>query len=278
MKKISIALSVIFFFLFLKAGYALPSIVCDKDVYVALQKFDAFCNITNDLNYGITVHNYTLLFPINGVIFEPFVKKNVTYNVSIPIYEPCLQNFTVNGSWVYNETDGLYYFNGSALNCTNIYSINQTNDTCEYETQCYAGNTEEERWRWDFVPLELPFNMNASETKEFLFKVSVPIGSSGKFNVTASIFYDNENITASLDPWWNSAWLMRRNITINNTVNSNTLADYQIPINLTYDSDIQPDFSDIRFTWYNSTDESETEIPYWIESKVDSQWAYVWVK
>ncbi|MEM1544641.1 MAG: DUF2341 domain-containing protein [Candidatus Bathyarchaeia archaeon] len=108
--------------------------------------------------------------------------------------------------------------------------------------------------------------------------MSVPIGSSGKFNVTASIFYDNENITVSLDPWWNSAWLMRRNITINNTVNSNTLADYQIPINLTYDSDIQPDFSDIRFTWYNSTDESETEIPYWIESKVDSQWAYVWVK
>lgn len=78
--------------------------------------------------------------------------------------------------------------------------------------------------------------------------------------------------------WWNSTWSARRNITINNTLNSNTLTDYQVAINLTYDSNMQPDFSDIRFTWYNSTNNSEVEIPYWIESKLDSQWAYVWVK
>ncbi|MEM5866324.1 MAG: DUF2341 domain-containing protein [Candidatus Aenigmatarchaeota archaeon] len=80
------------------------------------------------------------------------------------------------------------------------------------------------------------------------------------------------------DPWWNSTWLVRRNITINNTANSNTLTNYQVAINLTYDTDMQPDFSDIRFTWYNSTSGTEVEIPYWIESKVNSAWAYVWVK
>jgi len=70
----------------------------------------------------------------------------------------------------------------------------------------------------------------------------------------------------------------RRNITINNTANSNTLTDYQVAVNLTYNSHMQPDFSDIRFTYYNSTSGTETGIPYWIENYVSSSWAYVWVK
>lgn len=72
---------------------------------------------------------------------------------------------------------------------------------------------------------------------------------------------------------WLSGWQYRRNITVNNTQNSNALSDYQVAINLTYDSNMQPDFSDIRFT--NSTD---YQLPYWVESKVNSTWAYVWVK
>jgi len=72
---------------------------------------------------------------------------------------------------------------------------------------------------------------------------------------------------------WLSGFNQRRNITINNTQNPNTLTDYQVAINLTYSSNMQPDFSDIRFT--NSTDGL---LSYWIESKVNSSWAYVWVK
>ena len=78
--------------------------------------------------------------------------------------------------------------------------------------------------------------------------------------------------------WYYENWMYRRKITVNNTANPNTLIGYQIPINLTYDSDMLPDFSDIRFTWYNTTDGTETEIPYWIESKIDSSWAYIWIK
>ncbi|MEM5815124.1 MAG: DUF2341 domain-containing protein [Candidatus Aenigmatarchaeota archaeon] len=76
----------------------------------------------------------------------------------------------------------------------------------------------------------------------------------------------------------NSQWLRRRLILINNTLSSLTLTDYQVAINLTYDSDMQPDFSDIRFTWYNPNSRTEIEIPYWIEKKINSQWAYVWIK
>ena len=76
--------------------------------------------------------------------------------------------------------------------------------------------------------------------------------------------------------WWNTSWQFRRQINITST--SGNLTSYQVAINLTYDSDMQADFSDIRFTYYNLTSNTETEIPYWIESKVNSAWAYVWVK
>lgn len=77
--------------------------------------------------------------------------------------------------------------------------------------------------------------------------------------------------------WWNVSWQYRKPIIITER-SGNMLTDYQVAINLTYDSNMQPDFSDIRFTYYNSTSDEETEIPYWIEEKVDSSWAYVWVK
>jgi len=75
--------------------------------------------------------------------------------------------------------------------------------------------------------------------------------------------------------WYYSGWQYRRKITITEQSGS-TLTDYQVAINLTYDPDMQSDFSDIRFTYENSS--GEYEIPYWIESKSDSNWAYVWVK
>ena len=78
--------------------------------------------------------------------------------------------------------------------------------------------------------------------------------------------------------WWDTSWQYRKNITINNSNNSETLTDYQVPINLTYNNNMQANFSDIRFTYYNSTSKTETEVPYWIETKVNSNWAYVWVK
>jgi hypothetical protein len=116
-------------------------------------------------------------------------------------------------------------------------------------------------------------------TKRFKISFDVPIqrlgngwgsyGLIGILEATTNEFYH---------PWWNSTWKYRRNITINNTQNTNTLTDYQVAINLTYSSNMQPDFSDIRFTWYNSTDGTETEIPYWIENYYASQNATVWVK
>jgi len=81
------------------------------------------------------------------------------------------------------------------------------------------------------------------------------------------------------DPsWYYSNLMKRKNITVINTQNSNTLADYQVPFYISYDSDMQSDFDDLRFTWYNKTSSLEQEINYYLEGKSDSSWAKVWVK
>lgn len=42
-------------------------------------------------------------------------------------------------------------------------------------------------------------------------------------------------------------------ITVDNTGNPDTLTNYQVLINVTYDFAMQPDFDDLRFTWYDET-------------------------
>jgi len=74
------------------------------------------------------------------------------------------------------------------------------------------------------------------------------------------------------DSWWDGDWQYRRIITIDNAGGS--LTEYQIAINVTYDSDMQSDFDDIKFI---DSDDS-TELNYWLQEKVDPEWAYFWVK
>lgn len=75
-------------------------------------------------------------------------------------------------------------------------------------------------------------------------------------------------------PWFNSSWSRRCPVLMNNSANANDLTDYQLLVNVTYDSDMQSDFDDLRFTH----GASEQEIPYWIEKKVDGSYAECWVK
>jgi hypothetical protein len=71
--------------------------------------------------------------------------------------------------------------------------------------------------------------------------------------------------------WHDDSRLKRVQLNVNNS--SIVLTDYQIMKTITYDSDMQPDFDDILF--YNESGES---VPYWIESKTDSNTADIWLK
>ena len=63
--------------------------------------------------------------------------------------------------------------------------------------------------------------------------------------------------------WWDANWLKKKQIT-------NLTTDYII-LNVSYDSDMQADFDDLRFT--NSVE--AIEMKYWIESKINSASAIV---
>ena len=89
-----------------------------------------------------------------------------------------------------------------------------------------------------------------------------------------SLFIIGNNLFKSdiieIDPWWNSTFTKRENITISG-MNVPTRVNYAVAINVSYDSDMNTAFNDLRFT--NDT----TPIGYWIETNVTSKWAYVWI-
>jgi predicted GH43/DUF377 family glycosyl hydrolase len=68
------------------------------------------------------------------------------------------------------------------------------------------------------------------------------------------------------ESWYNSNWLYRKPITIDNTSGTSTLTNYQVQVSVTYDSKMQSDFDDIRFTDSDST----TLLDHWLETSTTS--------
>ncbi|MDD4409626.1 MAG: DUF2341 domain-containing protein [Candidatus Pacebacteria bacterium] len=79
--------------------------------------------------------------------------------------------------------------------------------------------------------------------------------------------------TPGKSDWFDSTYLRRKAISISNPSGA-ALSDYQIKTVVAYDSDMQADFDDLRFT----ASDGKTQLGYWIESKTDSSTATVWVK
>ena len=71
---------------------------------------------------------------------------------------------------------------------------------------------------------------------------------------------------------WYPGWEYRKPIVVSNSSGSD-LTNYQIKVTVAYDSDMQADFDDIRFTL-----DDNTLLNYWLESKTDSSTATFWVK
>lgn len=86
------------------------------------------------------------------------------------------------------------------------------------------------------------------------------------------IFFIHFVYLADAQAAWQCDCSHRKPITINNTGSS--LTDYQLRINVSHESSMNADFSDLLFT----TDDGETEIPRWVETFQTSTTATVWVK
>lgn len=73
--------------------------------------------------------------------------------------------------------------------------------------------------------------------------------------------------------WWDGDWAYKQEIKIQENT-GNAWSNYSVYLNITYDDNMLVNFSDLRFT-----DSGESfELPYYIESKIDSNSAKVWVK
>ncbi|MEZ4210871.1 MAG: DUF2341 domain-containing protein [Candidatus Paceibacterota bacterium] len=74
--------------------------------------------------------------------------------------------------------------------------------------------------------------------------------------------------------WNDLSWLKRMPITLNNTANPSSFTNIQVKIVLTYDSDMQSDFDDIRFT----DSDGQSDLDFWLEEKIDGVSATFWVE
>ncbi|MGB9497590.1 MAG: DUF2341 domain-containing protein [Dissulfuribacterales bacterium] len=106
--------------------------------------------------------------------------------------------------------------------------------------------------------------INNKGTKTFILKFKTPPdGSHGKVGLKIS--------GKEYHPYWNSTWSNRKKITLTGT-SSGSQTDYQLLLNVTYEPEMNSDFSDVRFC--NDTD----QFPAWLESKVNESYALIWVK
>ncbi len=77
------------------------------------------------------------------------------------------------------------------------------------------------------------------------------------------------------DAWWNSSWTKRKAIIVNTTTD---LTDYQFNYTVSWVSGMNDTFKDLRFTYFNDTTGTQTELPYWVEQNFSQDNASVWVK
>lgn len=80
----------------------------------------------------------------------------------------------------------------------------------------------------------------------------------------------NKDFVISSD-WYDESWTYRKNITITGSAGAGT--NYQVRIPVTYDSDMQDNFDDIRFT----DNETMTLLDSWRESYIANTSAVFWV-
>jgi len=106
--------------------------------------------------------------------------------------------------------------------------------------------------------------INNAGTKTFILKFKTPpTGSYGKVGLKIN--------GKEYHPYWNSTWSNRKKIILTcNT--SEPLLDRQLLLNITYESEMNSDFSDVRFC--NETD----QLSAWLESKVNESYALIWIR
>ncbi|MBU0976146.1 DUF2341 domain-containing protein, partial [Patescibacteria group bacterium] len=71
--------------------------------------------------------------------------------------------------------------------------------------------------------------------------------------------------------WFDTDWKFRKQVTVTNSGTVQT--NYQVRLDIEYDTSMQSDFDDLRFA-----NDSGEELDYWLQSRIDSDSAVAWVE
>jgi len=159
-------------------------------------------------------------------------------------------------------------------NCTQVVSGSHIETRREWTERQLTSNQaadKEVKHQWEQIMIgKAPNNI-----KHFKLEFDTPVVRNGAGWGSAGTVYLAMNgktyVDKSHSSWWNSNWTRRKALYVNETTGNN-LSNQILLINVTYDSDMNASFKDLRFT--NSSD---NELIYNITNKVDSSYAEVYV-
>jgi len=215
-----------------------------------------------DLTYGdlpiVLKVNRDMLLPKNLLKILKRHSQNLEFKNS---YIEIATNKTINHSkWISNISCQVIGYN--ITNLSNGTIINQTLTNCT--DNGYWNNWTD--WKWEWKKLNKDVMLKANEFYLINIHADWKAGlGERKVDVVPSI----NNLPFSDLAWWNVNWHVRKQLNFTSTQSAN---NYAVRVNITYDSDMQSDFDDIRFI------DNDNELEYWLENKSDGNWAVYWVK
>jgi hypothetical protein len=247
--------------------------------------------------------NTTISKPTKAELYKPYWinttvdDQKIFYNPTFIIYTGDELDYgnSYNTNYRYTITELIVNENGTTYITSNAAFDSYTTDGTNYTIYWYTRHDNYYLWK-DFSPSFNSViydykgynkwyyikNIPITSNKEYTVRawINVPISTEKQFGKyyfaikpsyeTISQAITNEHFY-NLDPWWNATWSKRKNIILTGNT-SGAQTDYQLLLNVSYDSDMQSDFDDLRFT--NETHKLDS----WLEFKVDGFYALVWVE
>jgi len=259
-----------------------------KDQYITNITFD-FANSDKTKTIEITdfLVYQSYLADIYGDANVSQGKYKTVINESIPY--SCIDNVTKENTTCYRYEMKYYDDKGVLMDCDYVLA----DKTCLKTERDVVG----QETKYDYLPTPHTKEKTTIGSKKIEQKVegSIPLPKDGtatiKIPMSHLLFYginvddwENKfNVSACsqygcviLDPlWWNTSWRNARPINIW-TSSGTAGSDYSVFLNITYDSDMQADFDDVRFT----DDDNTTELDYWMNPDYcfSSNYCYFWVE
>ena len=229
-------------------------------------------NLTNSTNVSCINTTYYYITLNNTNVTCDYVIDETTFNKTIFNYKiPHKILSCIKKEWVVNGSRIVYSYTPTSF----VKKKSLSNKVLKHE---FSGLSMKSGKKIK-IPAHTKFKLRITYSHPLAYQLKVPKNIS-EYNIS---LVDNTGLTSFLDPsWYNDSWSYRQPITITNNVASD-LSNYQIKIILNSSNvgshyDWTNDEDSIRFTYYNSTSDSESEIPYWIQDyNSTAETATIWV-